>query len=59
MPFCPTDTWETRLRVMTYVRKGINLQPIQLRPSNTADICWIKILGAAPQITIVNVYKPP
>lgn len=59
MPFSPIDTWETRPRVMTYVRKGTNLQPIQLRPSNTADICWIKILGATPQITIVNVYRPP
>ncbi|POS84528.1 hypothetical protein EPUL_004872 [Erysiphe pulchra] len=59
MSFCPVDTWETRPQVMTYVRKGTNLQPTQIKPSNTADICWIKILGASLKTNIVNVYRPP
>lgn len=57
--FCPQDTWEIRPRVMTYVRKDRNLQPTQLRPADTADICWIKILGTTSAVTIVNVYRPP
>lgn len=57
--FSPLDCWEIRPRVMTYVRKSRNLIPTQCRPTNTGDICWIKIMGTTPQVTIVNVYRPP
>lgn len=57
--FCPQDSWDIRPRVMTYIRKGRNLQPAQLRPIDTGDICWVSILGCKPQISIVNIYRPP
>lgn len=57
--FSPTDRWDTRPRVLTYVRKGRYLHPEQLRPAETADICWIKITGMNPQVYITNVYRPP
>lgn len=57
--FSPTDHWEVRPRVLTYVRKGRGLQAVQIRPANTADICWVTIMGFTPSITIANVYRPP
>ena len=57
--FSPLDTWDVRPRVMTYIRKGWNLQASQLRPSNLGDICWVIIMGVTPPITIVNLYRPP
>lgn len=57
--FCPVDSWEARPRVMTYVRKGRNLQPSQIRPSKTKDICWITIQGTKGPIHITNIYRPP
>lgn len=57
--FSPTEDWDTRPRVMTYVRKNENLDAYQLRPGDTPDICWIKIKGTIPPLNIVNVYRPP
>ncbi|POS82881.1 hypothetical protein EPUL_003848 [Erysiphe pulchra] len=57
--FSPTDDWEERPRVITYIRKGRGLQAVQIRPSNTTDICWVTIMGFTPPITIANVYRPP
>ena len=41
--FSPTEDWDTRPRVMTYVRKNENLNAYQILPSDTPDICWIKL----------------
>ena len=57
--FSPTDSWEIRPRVLTYVRKGRNINPEQYRPANTTDICWVKLTGVQPPINITNVYRPP
>ena len=57
--FSPTDNWENRPRVMTYVRKSQSLGATQIRPIETSDICWIKTLRTTPPITIVNIYRPP
>lgn len=57
--FSPLDSWDIRPRVMTYIRKSRNLSPSQYRPTSTGDICWVKLMGTTPQITIVNVYRPP
>lgn len=35
------------------------MQPTQIRPSDTADICWVSVLGVTHPITITNVYRPP
>lgn len=57
--FSPTDSWEIRPRVLIYVRKGRNLCPEQHRPADTTDICWVKLTGVKPPVTITNVYRPP
>lgn len=57
--FSPLDNWTLRPRVLTYIRRGRGLQPTQIRPSDSADICWVSILGVTPPITITNLYRPP
>lgn len=59
LTFSPLDTWDVCPRVMTYVKKSRNLHPVQIRPTSTADICWIKISGASPPIFIANIYRRP
>lgn len=56
--FSPNDDWNTRPRVLTYINKGRNLRPTQLRPSLSADICWVQI-HCQQIVTLVNVYRPP
>jgi hypothetical protein len=53
--FSPSDNWEERPRVLTYVRKGKGLVSIQARPIASRDVCWVAVDG----ITFVNVYREP
>lgn len=56
--FSPTEDWNTRPRVMTYVRKNENLNVYQILSCDTPDICWIKLKGTIPPLKIFNVYRP-
>jgi hypothetical protein len=39
--FTPLDNWETRPRVMSYVRKGAGLNTAQLRPCTSRDLIFL------------------
>lgn len=56
--YAPVDSWDdiqTRPRVLTYVRKGGNLQVQQRRPVDSRDLLWIDVNG----ITLLNCYRQP
>lgn len=57
--FSPTDSWNVRPRVLTYVREGRNLHAVEISPSETTGICWVTIRGVTPLIIIANIYRPP
>ncbi|KAK5989434.1 hypothetical protein PT974_10953 [Cladobotryum mycophilum] len=56
--YSPVNSWEgtrDRPRVMTYIRRNLELDADQTRPVATRDILWIK----TSDITIVNIYRDP
>ncbi|KAI1007456.1 hypothetical protein K3495_g770 [Podosphaera aphanis] len=63
--FAPIDSWETRPRVLTYVRKGTGLQTHRLRPlphnsPAAPDLVFLEIRAACgTNILAVNVYNAP
>ncbi|KAI1000662.1 hypothetical protein K3495_g7528, partial [Podosphaera aphanis] len=63
--FAPIDSWETRPRVLTYVRKGTGLQTHQLRPlpNNSPaaqDLVFLEVRApSGTNILAVNVYNAP
>ncbi|KAI0993546.1 hypothetical protein K3495_g14638, partial [Podosphaera aphanis] len=63
--FAPIDSWETRPRVLTYVRKGIGLQTYQLRPlppysPAAQDIVFLEVRAPSGiKMLVVNVYNAP
>ena len=58
--FTPLDDWETRPRVMSYVRKGAGLNTAQLRPCTSRDLIFLQIQcqNTLP-LNIVNAYNAP
>jgi ribonuclease HI len=58
--FTPLDDWETRPRVISYVRKGAGLHATQLRPCSSRDLIFLQIQtrNTAP-FTIANIYNAP
>ena len=58
--FSPLNDWETRPRVMSYVRKGAGLEAIQLSPCVSRDLLFLQIQtrNTLP-LTIANVYNAP
>lgn len=63
--FTPIDSWETRPRVLTYVRKGIGLQTYQLRPlppqsPAAQDIVFLEVRAPSGiKMLVVNLYNAP
>jgi hypothetical protein len=58
--FTPLDDWETRPRVMSYVRKGAGLNTAQLRPCTSRDLIFLQIQGRNTlPLNIVNAYNAP
>ncbi|KAM5357129.1 hypothetical protein ACJZ2D_016591 [Fusarium nematophilum] len=56
--FSPVDAWDsagTRPRVMTYVRRDLDLLADQKRPFTTRDILWLSVNN----VMIVNFYRRP
>jgi ribonuclease HI len=58
--FTPLDTWETRPRVMTYVRKGAGIRASQLRPHISRDLLFLQLQtrNLSP-LLIINIYNAP
>jgi hypothetical protein len=58
--FTPLDDWETRPRVMSYVRKGVGLNTAQLRPCTSRDLIFLQIQARNTlPLNIVNAYNAP
>ena len=56
--FTPLDDWNTRPRVMSYVRKGAGLNTTQLRPCFSRDLIFLQIQTRdLPPLNIINVYN--
>lgn len=49
------NSWDTRPRVLTYVRTHKTLQPEQLSYARSRDLLWLDVNG----VTILNVYNRP
>ena len=63
--FTPTDDWNTRPRVLTYLRKGRGFKAEQARPVQQEDpaqrnLLFLNILSSSGSpMTIINVYNAP
>ena len=58
--YCPSNTWITRPRVLTYVRKSCGLQALQQESNICRDIVMVTLSGQhIPPFQLWNVYNAP